>query len=206
MNKGNIAAVLGVVVGVPVLYKLIMYLITDYNLPPVVLSLVIVYVVLVYPQYTALFGLKIVEAKMEDDYDMPKADKSNWILFWNDFNLAKYYGSDTTFKLLINWIFKLSIPTLILSVLYVNLLVVFVDLGVTATVFIRYMILVSLAVYVITKTFILAHFIVMFKGIVPALFSPLQPMGFMFLTWSIKHYLENMDDEKAENTMGLNYE
>lgn len=207
MKKNDILLLLGVIVGIPVLYKCVMWLILDYGLNPYYITVIITYIVIVYPQYTALHALKLMNAINEDEeLNGVRADKINLIPFLNDFTLSSYVGTDNAFKLINSVLMKLSIPILLFSLLYNNIVVVFWDLGVNFTLFMMYAMLVSIAVYIVTKTIMIMYLINMFKGIGVALTGIAHPIGFMVITWSVKHYFNSLETVRHEETMGVSYE
>lgn len=207
MNKKDMIFWLIVLVSIPFIIKGVFWLINDYQISPLLVTALIVYVVIVYPQYTAMHALKLVNAMNNDEeLSSVRADKSNWLLFVNDFNLSSYYGTDTVLKLINSILLRISIPVIILSVLYINLLVVFIDLGPQFTTFMMYAMLISIAVYLVTKTIMVMYLINMFKGIMVSIAGIAHPIGFMIITWSVKHYFNSLETVRHEETMGVSYE
>lgn len=207
MNKKDLIYVVGTLVGGLIAYRLIMWLINDVQIDPMWLTLIIVYVVLVYPQYNALYGLKLVsyDSEGEDTYGV-KPNKRNLLLFANDWDLIQYFGFESIWKKAVAFLLGLSIPVMIFSILYVNLLVVFMDLGATFTVYMMYAMLISMAVYVVTKTIIVMYFINMFSGIVSTLIGLVYPFGLFVLTSAVKQYFNDRESVAIDDAMGANYD
>lgn len=207
MKKSDWFLLGGVVVALPFLIKLLLWLVNDYGISPMYVTAIVIYVVLVYPQYTAMHALSMVNAYHEDeDMRETKPSNLNWILFFNDYTLVNFFGDDNLFKKLVSWVVRISIPVMIVSVAYINLLVIWVDLGPTITVVMMYAMLISIIVYLIAKSIIVIYFIYMFKGLVPSFIGILNPIGFMFITWAVKHYFASLEDIRHEETMGMDYE
>lgn len=207
MNKRDGLLIVGALVGGLLAYRIIMWLIVDKQIDPIWLSIIIAYITLVYPQYQALYGLKLV-SYAEEGYDTfgVTANKRNAIIFVQDIDLLNYFGFDEMWKKIVGGLNALSIPVMVISILYVNLLVIFIDFGADFTVFMMYLMLISIMVYIITKTIIIMYFINMFGSFTQMLVGLIYPFGLFMLNHLIKHYFHNKRSIQIEDAMGANYD
>lgn len=207
MDKKNALIIILGLVSVPVVYFLLQWLIVDVQIDPQWLSLVIVYLVLVVPQYRALQQLDKINALEEgEDINQVQGNKWNLIPFVNDWILTSYYNDGSVFKVIVSWTLKLSSIVLIVSTLYNNFLVVFIDLGATGALISIYAMLISLFLWFVSKAVIVCHFIYSLLGPLWAILGLFYPFGFMAITSGTNFYLYSSEQQRTSNVLGVDYD
>lgn len=209
MNKWtNRAVLIALIVVLPAILMFTDLMSYIYLIPSDVVSLLIVYGILVYPQYQALYAIKIVVEKAHDEYATVKPDRFNWIPIVNDFTLASNFtdGEEGQVKKWLALVFKVCAIVFPLTLIYFNFFAFSIQ-NPALTAVLGQVELYSLIVYAVLKTIILGSLINTFSGgIVKMATALVHPLGFIVLTGMVKHYLTNLQDTKREDSMGLEYE
>lgn len=190
-------------------YFVVMWLITDVGVSPIWFSLVIIYLALVYPQKMAMDAMKAADYyEYQDEYDFQLTlDKSNWIVLWNDLRLVQYFGGDNLFKKIVSTLLLASIPVMLLSTLYVNLLVVFFDLGATFAYICIYSMFISIIVYYVTKCIITGYFLMMYgNNPMLALTAVVFPLGFFVINLLVKKHFIEIETVRTQDSYGESFE
>lgn len=192
------------IIGPIFIYQLLMWLIKTQDLNPIWFSLVIVYLVLVYPQRNGLNAVRDINWILDDDFDGTPAqrEKSDWIIFLNDLNLKDYFVDGALWKTIIYYLMWIASFAMIISIAYVNALVVFIDLGPTFAIIMVYTMFISTAVYILTKSLIVGNLISFYSNNLVALSAVVFPLGFYVLSLVIKSYSYQMDSIRTSDAMG----
>lgn len=186
------------------LYQVLMWLIRTQDLNPIWFSIAIVYLVLVYPQRIGMHAVREINWILDDDFDGTPVEnkKSDWVIFLNDLNLKDYFVDGAVWKTVTYYLMWISCFAMVISIAYVNAIVVFVDLGPTFAIAMVYTMFISTATYIATKSLIVGNLIAFYSSGLVALTAVVFPLGFYVLSLVIKGYSYQMDSILTSDAMG----
>lgn len=187
-----------------VLYKGMMWAITTETLNPIWFTLILVYIVLVYPQVMGLNALRDLNWILDEEYDGKPAirSKKDWFVFLNDMNLKDFFVDGPAWKTVVYYLMNISSFVMVISILYVNFLVVFLDFGATFALTAVYVMFGSTIIYILMKGIVVGNLVNYYSSPLMAITGLVFPLGFYVLHLAIKSYGYQMDTILASNALG----
>lgn len=160
-------------------------------------------IVLILPIANSLRSLRYLRDRLDDDIAEDaefKYEITDWIPFLNDWKYMNLYNEGNILTMVVSVINKVTAILVPVYLLYLNLGVVFVDLGVTVTMFILNTLPYVIILYVATKIFSVIHMLMNLgaSGVISVIVGVTTLFGYMYIPYSVKVYMERQ--------LGLNYD
>lgn len=200
----------GIIVFGLAMFQIMPWILEATNIDSTWIMFLLVLGVLIVPQATAQKNLRVLEqSQYEDevDWDVP-AKIIDFIPFASDWELTRLYNNGEIVNVITTWILRISGILLVISLLYVNLFIIWVDLGYDFTLLMMNTVTYSAYAYFVSKMFVIIQLLTMINAnfLYSVVLGITVFMGFMYLGYMVRVYLSNQDDNVYERRLGEEYD
>lgn len=200
----------GIIVFGLAMFQIMPWVLEATNIDSTWIMFLLVLGVLIVPQATAQKNLRVLEqSQYEDevDWDIP-AKIIDFIPFASDWELTRLYNNGEIVNVITTWILRISGILLVISLLYVNLFIIWVDLGYDFTLLMMNTVTYSAYAYFVSKMFVIIQLLTMINAnfLYSVVLGITVFMGFMYLGYMVRVYLSNQDDNVYERRLGEEYD
>ncbi|MER2114119.1 MAG: hypothetical protein ABS904_00020 [Solibacillus isronensis] len=200
----------GIIVFGLAMFQIMPMILEATNIDSTWIMFILVLGVLIVPQATAQKNLRVLEqSQYEDevDWDVP-AKVIDFIPFASDWELTRLYNNGEIVNVITTWILRISGILLVISLLYVNLFIIWVDLGYDFTLLMMNTVTYSAYAYFVSKMFVIIQLLTMINAnfLYSVVLGITVFMGFMYLGYMVRVYLSNQDDSVYERRLGEEYD
>lgn len=200
----------GIIVFGLAMFQIMPWILEATNIDSTWIMFLLVLGVLIVPQATAQKNLRVLEQSQYEDevnWDVP-AKIIDFIPFASDWELTRLYNNGEIVNVITTWILRISGILLVFSLLYVNLFIIWVDLGYDFTLLIMNTVTYSAYAYFVSKMFVIIQLLTMINAnfLYSVVLGITVFVGFMYLGYMVRVYLSNQDDNVYERRLGEEYD